>query len=109
MAAKNRRSAGNNRLGDDGTVTSLGNPYHRVRIGPRGRPSDGRQHPMIKLTDWDCTMLEKLVVDELARARKSGAQSTYLNSLAALEETLSVADSISVETFRATTAQRTKP
>ena len=53
-------------------------------------------------------MLEKLVVDELARARNSGAQSTHLNSLAALEGTLSVADSVSVETFRATTARRTK-
>jgi hypothetical protein len=63
---------------------------------------------MIKLTDWDCAMLEKLVVDELARARKSGAQSVYLNSLAALEETLSLADTLSIETFRATTATRTK-
>ena len=64
---------------------------------------------MITLTDWDCAMLEKLVVNELARARNSGAQSTHLNSLAALEGTLSiVADSVSVETFRATTARRTK-
>jgi hypothetical protein len=64
--------------------------------------------PMIKLTDWDCAMLEKLVVDELDRARKRGAQSAYLNSLAALEETLSVADTLSVETFRAMSESRTK-
>jgi hypothetical protein len=33
MAAKIRRSARNSKLGDDGTDTSLGNPYRRVRVG----------------------------------------------------------------------------
>jgi hypothetical protein len=30
LAAKNRRLAGNSKLGDDGGATSLGNPYSRV-------------------------------------------------------------------------------
>ena len=34
LAAKIRRLAGNSKLGDDGAVTSLGNPYRRVRVGP---------------------------------------------------------------------------
>jgi hypothetical protein len=33
MATKNRRLAGNSKFGDDGAVTSLGNPYRRVRVG----------------------------------------------------------------------------
>jgi hypothetical protein len=36
MAAKIRRLARNSKLGDDGPVTSLGNPYRRVRVGTRG-------------------------------------------------------------------------
>jgi hypothetical protein len=70
-------------------------------------PDDGPQHPMIK-QPIGTARCSKLVVDEIARARKSGAQSAYLNSRAVLEETLSLADTLSVETFRATTATRTK-
>jgi hypothetical protein len=33
MAKKSRRLAGKSRLGDDGSLTSLGNPYRRVRVG----------------------------------------------------------------------------
>jgi hypothetical protein len=32
MVAKNRRLASNSRRGDDGAVTSLGNPYRRVLV-----------------------------------------------------------------------------
>jgi hypothetical protein len=38
MAAQNRILARNSKLGDDGPVTSLGNPYRRVRVGPRDGP-----------------------------------------------------------------------
>jgi hypothetical protein len=34
LAPKNRRLARNSRLGDDGVVTSLGNPDHRVGVEP---------------------------------------------------------------------------
>ena len=34
LAAKIRKLAGNSKIGDDGAVTSLGNPYRRVRVGP---------------------------------------------------------------------------
>ena len=34
MAEKIRRLAGNSKLGDDDGLTSLGNSYRRVRVGP---------------------------------------------------------------------------
>jgi hypothetical protein len=38
MASKNRRLAGNSKIGDDGGAMSFGNPYHHVRVR---RQSDG--------------------------------------------------------------------
>jgi hypothetical protein len=40
MAAKNRRLAGNSRLGAAAAVTSSGNPYRRVRVRPMRLVSD---------------------------------------------------------------------
>ena len=48
MAAKNRRLAGHSRLGDDGPLTSLGNPYRRA-----ARRLEGPDlQPMLILAGW---------------------------------------------------------
>jgi hypothetical protein len=55
---------------------------------------------MAKLTDWEVAMLEKLVGDELVRARESGQPFDLLNDLAALRDTLLRADALHAEKFR---------
>jgi hypothetical protein len=57
---------------------------------------------MAKLTEWEAAMLEKLVGDEMVRARESGQPFDLLNDLAALRDTLLRADALHAETFRDT-------
>ena len=57
---------------------------------------------MAKLTDWEAAMLEKLVGDEMVRARESGQPLDLLNDLAALRDALETADVLHVETFQHT-------
>ena len=57
---------------------------------------------MTKLTEWQSAMLEKLVGDEMVRARGSGQPLDLLNDLAALRDTLLRADVLHAETFRPT-------
>jgi hypothetical protein len=52
------------------------------------------------LSEWQLAMLEKLVSDEIARARKSCPPSDQLNDLAALRDTLEAADVLHAETFQ---------
>jgi hypothetical protein len=52
-----------------------------------------------QLTQWQLAILEKLVRDEIARARKSGQPLDLLNDLAALGDTLVRADVLHAETF----------
>jgi hypothetical protein len=54
-----------------------------------------------KLAEWQLAMLEKLVGDEMVRARKNGWPSDRLNDLAALQDTLETADFLRAETFQA--------
>ena len=54
---------------------------------------------IVKLTEWQSAMLEKLVGDELVRARESGQPLDLLNDLAALRDTLLRADALHAETF----------
>jgi hypothetical protein len=54
---------------------------------------------MAKLTEWEAAMLEKLVRDELVRARESGQPLDLLNDLAALRDTLLRADALHAKTF----------
>ena len=61
---------------------------------------------IIKLTEWQSAMLEKLVGDELVRARESGHPLELLNDLAALRDTLLRADVLYTATFRPTEAAR---
>ena len=51
-----------------------------------------------KLTEWQSAMLEKLVGDEMIRARQSGCSSDQTNDLAMLMDTLETADVLHVET-----------
>jgi hypothetical protein len=51
-----------------------------------------------KLTEWQSAMLEKLVGDEMIRARESGWPSDHLNDLAMLMDTLETADILHVVT-----------
>jgi hypothetical protein len=55
-----------------------------------------------KLTEWQSAMLEKLVGDEVIRARESGWPSDLLNDLRALLDTLVAADVLHAETFQPT-------
>jgi hypothetical protein len=55
---------------------------------------------MTKLTEWQSAMLEKLVGDEMVRARESGQPPDLLADLAALRDTLLRADVLHAETFR---------
>jgi hypothetical protein len=57
---------------------------------------------MAKLTEWETAMLEKLVRDEVVRARESSEPLDLLNDLAALRDTLETADVLHVETFQHT-------
>jgi hypothetical protein len=59
-----------------------------------------------KLTEWQSAMLEKLVGDEMIRARESGGPSDHLNDLAMLRDTLLRADALHAETLRPTGAAR---
>ena len=61
---------------------------------------------MAKLDEWQSAMLEKLVGDEIVRARESGQPLDLLNDLAALRDTLLRADVLYAETFRPTEAAR---
>jgi hypothetical protein len=61
---------------------------------------------MAKLTEWETAMLDKLVGEELVRARESGQPVGLLNDLAALRDTLLRADALHVETLRAMGAAR---
>ena len=51
-----------------------------------------------ELTAWQSAMLEKLVGDEMIRARESGGHSDHLNDLAMLMDTLETADFLHVVT-----------
>ena len=51
-----------------------------------------------KLTEWQSAMLEKLVGDEMIRARESGWPSDHLSDLAMLMDTLETADDLHVVT-----------
>ena len=53
-----------------------------------------------KLTEWQSAMLEKLVGDEMIRARESGCPSDQINDLAMLMDTLETADGLHVVTFQ---------
>jgi hypothetical protein len=55
---------------------------------------------MAKLTEWQSAMLERLVGDELVRARERGDPLELLSDLAALRVTLLRADVLHAETFR---------
>ena len=59
-----------------------------------------------KVTEWEAAMLEKLVGDELVRARESGQPLDLLNDLAALRDTLLRADALHAEKLRPTGAAR---
>jgi hypothetical protein len=61
---------------------------------------------MAKLDEWQSAMLEKLVGDEMVRARASGQPLDLLNDLAALRDTLLRADALHAETLRPTGAAR---
>ena len=61
---------------------------------------------MAKLTEWEAAMLEKLVGEELVRARESGQPLDLLNDLAALKDTLLRADALHAEKLRPTGAAR---
>ena len=61
---------------------------------------------MAKLTEWEAAMLEKLVGEELVRARESGQPLDLLNDLAALRDTLLRADALHAEKLRPTGAAR---
>ena len=57
---------------------------------------------MTKLTEWQSAMLEKLVGDEMVRARESSQPLDLVTDLAALRDTLLRADVLHAETFRPT-------
>jgi hypothetical protein len=61
---------------------------------------------MAKLTEWETAMLEKLVGDEMVRARESSQPLDLLNDLSALRDTLLRADALHAETLRPTGAAR---
>jgi hypothetical protein len=59
---------------------------------------------MTKLTEWQSAMLEKLVGDEMVRARENGQPLDLLTDLATLRDTLLRADVLHAETFRPTSS-----